>query len=106
MSRISHFHAVVFADEPRNTRQPKMFRIDFFYRQPGLWRAQGLGHVKFKREERTWLFDTEKRKFIDPGESTRRQIIPDDFIRRFEADGLLNAMLFTLFRGEAPLASP
>ncbi|HUU69703.1 MAG TPA: hypothetical protein VM186_09270, partial [Planctomycetota bacterium] len=103
MDRIPHFHAVMFADEPRD--DPKMFRMDIFYQQPALWRAQGRGYVQFQREGASKLFDIEKRAFVDP-HTARGDMIPDDFVKQFETEGLLNAMLRTMFRGNVPPGEP
>jgi len=105
MDRIPHFHAVMFFDEQRSSDDVKMFRIDIFYQQPGVWRAQGRGYVQFQRDGGTRLFDVEKRQFADLA-TTRQRLIPDEFVKQFETDGLLTAVLRTLFRGNVPAGEP
>jgi len=106
MNRVQHFHATGWMDDPQCVDEARrMFKIEFYYKAPDQWRAEGLGHVHFVQGDNTRLYDAGQRKFVDQN-STRIRLIPDSFTEQFQRDGLFEAVISFLFFGQPPEGTP
>ncbi len=105
MNGVASFHAVAWADEPRNARTPKMYKIEMYYRAPGKYRAHGFDHVQFHADGESRIYNAAERKWLGPDE-TRFRFIPPEYIDTFEKKGMLDALLGMMFRGNPPQGQP
>ena len=106
MDRVSHFHMIVFADDPRSAdEKTKMFRMDLFYQQPDRWRAHGMGHVAFSVDGKRQTWSVEKRKFAEKGDRAP-DMFPREFVELHRKSGTLPAVLASIFNGKVPAGEP
>ncbi len=105
MNRVDHFHAVAWADEPRNASMPKMYKVEMYYRSPGKYRAHGFEHVQFHDGKDSRIYSAAERKWLET-EQARYRLIPDEYIKTFQQKGMLDALLHMMFQGNPPEGLP
>jgi hypothetical protein len=105
-AQVSQFHVQVFIDEPRRAAGPQLFRIDLFHKEPDLWRAQGMGHVRFIRDGDSKMWSIEKHRFLTADDQAPVRLMPDDFVENYRRDGMMGAILNELFDGKPPAGEP
>ncbi|HYO08341.1 MAG TPA: hypothetical protein VER17_05170 [Tepidisphaeraceae bacterium] len=106
MQRVGQFHLIIFSDDPRRADEKlKMFRVDLFHRQPGQWRAQGMGHVAFLTDGKRQTWSAEKRAFLGKGDRIP-DMLPKEFVAAHEKMGALDAILATVFEDKVPAGEP
>jgi tetratricopeptide (TPR) repeat protein len=105
---VSHFHATFFADEPRNNPDsglPSLYRIDWYYQQPGLCRAQGLGHVHFTNGKENRLFSIKEGAWVDPKEAHLNFAVTE-LGGGIKMSDFLSIVLARMFHDKAPTGEP
>lgn len=105
MNRVESFHAIAWADEPRNANQPKMYRVEMYYRAPGQYRAHGFDHVQFHADGESRLYNAAERQWVELDKAQYR-LIPPDYIDTLEKKGMLDAILYMLFQDNPPEGQP
>ncbi|MBN2583487.1 MAG: hypothetical protein JXL80_10495 [Planctomycetes bacterium] len=106
MGRVQGFRVTLFNEDPNRTDESRrLYKIEFHYRAPDQWRAEGVGHVQFIRGDEVRLYSAEKRDFVDPAKA-RLRLIPPDFVARLGQGDLLQEILTLLFEGDPPEGKP
>jgi tetratricopeptide (TPR) repeat protein len=105
VGQVDYCHTVAFADEPGNVDRPALFKIELFYRDPDMWRAQGFEQVHFLSKGQRKVYDAKQRKFVEPEQSGYR-LIPEGFVEAVEQGDFLDGVLTTMFHGEMPKGEP
>ncbi|MGN6368374.1 MAG: hypothetical protein ACTHN5_08955 [Phycisphaerae bacterium] len=106
VNAADHFHLLCYSDAPRGTDAgERASRIDLYYQAPNLWRSQGLKAVAFNTPAGTATIFPEGTGSMET-KVERLRLIPQDLVERTKERGLLEGVLWMIFRGRPPAGEP
>lgn len=105
-AEVKHFHVTVIFEEATSD-DDRFSKIDVYYQQPNLVRAQIENYVQFHNGNETKLYDVSARSFVDL-DAQRRTLLPLESLKNFKGNGdtLLPAVLAAMFEGNPPEGTP